>query len=253
MSSFGLIAPRIASEAARPSMSEGLAQEPDYKPTRAEEIRTRLADDIVKGRLPPGISLEEIALSRQFGVSRTPVREAIRQLEAMGLAKPRPRRGAVVALITRDTLDQMFAVMAELEAICARQSALHMTPAERSTLVAVHHSAEALVVRGDIPAYYEVNDAFHDAIYSGSHNDFLAEMTASVRQRVAPFRRAQFSSVGRVELSHLEHAEVVQAILARDGTAAAAAMLAHIHVVRGAFVSLNTGVGSAGEDRAPPP
>jgi DNA-binding GntR family transcriptional regulator len=224
-------------------MSDSLTIEPDHKPTLAEEIRTRLADDIVKGRLPPGLSLEEIELSRQFGVSRTPVREAIRQLEAMGLAKPRPRRGAVVALITRDTLDQMFAVMAELEAMCARESALHMTAAERDALVALHRSALPLIQRGDIPEYYDMNDDFHDLIYAGSHNGFLAEMTASVRQRVAPFRRAQFSHGGRLRLSHEEHERVVRAILARDGAAAGAAMLAHIRVVRSAFTELGTGVG----------
>ena len=178
-------------------MSDDLILEPEHKPTRAEEIRARLADDIVKGRLPPGLSLEEITLSRQFGVSRTPVREAIRQLEAMGLARPRPRRGAVVALITRDTLDQMFAVMADLEAICARESASLMTQAEREALTHLHLSAEGLVASGDIPAYYEMNDAFHDRIYAGSHNTFLADMTASVRQRVAPFRRADVHCLHR--------------------------------------------------------
>jgi DNA-binding GntR family transcriptional regulator len=226
-------------------MSDSLAMEPDHKPTRAEEIRARLADDIVKGRLPPGLSLEEIALSRQFGVSRTPVREAIRQLEAMGLARPRPRRGAVVALITRETLDQMFAVMAELEAVCARCSALHMSAAERAALAALHRAAAAIVARGDIPAYYRMNDAFHDLIYAGSHNGFLAEMTASVRQRVAPFRRAQFSTMGRLSLSHAEHGEVVGAILVGDGAAAAVAMAAHIRVVRQAFAALGTGFGDA--------
>lgn len=220
-----------------------IALEPDHKPTLAEEIRMRLADDIVKGRLAPGLSLEEIELSRQFGVSRTPVREAIRQLEAMGLAKPRPRRGAVVARISRDTLDQMFAVMAELEAVCAREAALHMTAAERASLAALHQGALTLVRRGAIPEYYEMNDHFHDMIYAGSHNGFLAEMTANVRQRVAPFRRAQFSHGGRLELSHAEHESVVRAISARDGAAAAAAMLAHIRVVRTAFGELGTGVG----------
>jgi DNA-binding GntR family transcriptional regulator len=218
--------------------------EPEHKPTLAEEIRVRLADDIVKGRLAPGLSLEEIELSRQFGVSRTPVREAIRQLEAMGLAKPRPRRGAVVARITRDTLDQMFAVMAELEAVCARESALRMTSGEREALVALHDAALALVRRGDIPEYYDMNDHFHDLIYAGSHNGFLAEMTVNVRQRVAPFRRAQFSHGGRLELSHAEHERVVGAIMARDGVAAADAMLAHIRVVRTAFGELGTGVGT---------
>ena len=221
-------------------MPDGLTS----KPTRAEEIRVRLADDIVKGRLPPGLALEEIGLSRHFGVSRTPVREAIRQLEAMGLAHPRPRRGAVVAPITQETLDQMFAVMAELEAICARECAAQMTAHERARLAALHEAAGAVVVAGDIGDYYAINDSFHDLIYAGSHNACLAEMTATVRQRVAPFRRAQFSSVGRLRLSHAEHAAVVEAILARDAPRAWEAMIAHIRLVRSSFVALGIGAPS---------
>ena len=90
--------------------------------TRAEEIRQLLADEIVRGRLPPGLPLEEIELARKFGVSRTPVREAIRQLEATGLAEARPRRGAVVAGVTRERLEEMFLVMLELEALTDRIS-----------------------------------------------------------------------------------------------------------------------------------
>ncbi len=100
--------------------------------TRAEEIRQLLADEIVRGRLPPGLPLEEIELARKFGVSRTPVREAIRQLEATGLAEARPRRGAVVAGVTRERLEEMFLVMLELEALCARGAARSMTPDERT-------------------------------------------------------------------------------------------------------------------------
>ena len=112
--------------------------------TRAEEIRQLLADEIVRGRLPPGLPLEEIELARKFGVSRTPVREAIRQLEATGLAEARPRRGAVVAGVTRERLEEMFLVMLELEALCAREAARSMTPAERTALVAVHAEGETL-------------------------------------------------------------------------------------------------------------
>ncbi len=206
--------------------------------TRAEEIRQLLAEEIVRGRLPPGIQLDETDIARKFGVSRTPVREAIRQLEATGLAEARPRRGAVVAAVTKERLDEMFFVMLEMEALCAREAALCMTRDERAALAALHGTGTHLAVAGDVDGYYRHNLIFHDAIYVGSHNAYLAETTQTVRKRLAPFRRAQFSGEKRTELSHLEHGLVVDAILAGEGDAAAAAMRAHISVVREAYATL---------------
>jgi DNA-binding GntR family transcriptional regulator len=203
-------------------------------PTRARQIQAALADDIVHGRIEPGQPLDEVRLAANYGVSRTPIREAIRQLEAIGLAEARPHRGAVAARITAERLDEMFGVMAELEAICARRSAQVMTPAERRDLEAVHAEGGQLIASGSIAAYSEHNSRFHDAIYRGAHNSFLAELTLSVRQRVAPFRKAQFEGLGRLSKSHMEHDRVVKAILRGDGEAAANDMRAHIVVVRDA-------------------
>lgn len=200
--------------------------------TRAKQIQAALADDIVHGRIAPGVSLDETRLARAFGVSRTPVREAIRQLEAIGLAEARPHRGAVAADISEQRLDQMFVVMAELEALCARFAAAAMTPAERRGLDALHRSGGALVAGGSLGAYVAANDAFHEAIYRGAHNEFLMEMALLVRARLAPFRNAQFETVGRIGRSHGEHGEVVGAILRGDGERAAAQMRRHILVVR---------------------
>jgi DNA-binding GntR family transcriptional regulator len=203
-------------------------------PTRAQQIQAALADDILHGRIAPGAALDETRLATAFGVSRTPIREALRQLEAIGLAEARPHRGAVAAAIPERRLDEMFAVMAELEALCARWSALSMTPADRREMEAVHAEAASLVWAGDIAAYAEINNVFHETIYKGSRNGFLADLTLSVRQRVAPFRRAQFEAVGRLAKSHEEHDRVVTAILRGDGETAAREMRTHIGVVRGA-------------------
>jgi len=92
---------------------------PDARKTRAEELRAQLADDIVRGILIPGQTLDEMELARRFGVSRTPVREAIRQLAASGLIETRPHRGAVVARPRHERILGMFEAMAELEALCA--------------------------------------------------------------------------------------------------------------------------------------
>lgn len=201
--------------------------------TRAEEIRLRLADDIVCGRLAPGIALEEEELARQFGVSRTPVREAIRQLEAIGLAVARPHRGAVVAPITAERLDEMFAVLGELEAVCARECATRMAGGERSALGALHERMRQAVRDGELEAYSGLNDSFHDAIGNGSANGFLTDLTLSVRARLQPFRKAQFyASLERMSQSWAEHDRVVAAIMQGSGPAAENAMRDHIRTSR---------------------
>ena len=201
-------------------------------PTKARQIQQAIADEIVHGRLAPGSALDETSIAAAFGVSRTPIREAIRQLEAIGLVAGRARRGAVVADLSDRQLDEMFAVMAELEALSARWSAIAMTAAERRHLLALQEDGARLVSAGNREAYVEFNNRFHEAIYQGAHNDFLAELAISVRTRCAPFRRAQFETLGRLAKSHAEHDAVVTAIQRGDADAAATEMRAHIIVVR---------------------
>jgi DNA-binding GntR family transcriptional regulator len=204
---------------------------PPLRKTRAEELRAQLADDIVRGTLAPGQTLDEMDLARRFGVSRTPVREAIRQLAASGLVETRPHRGAVVARPSHERILGMFEAMAELEALCAGMAAERMIPTERHTLETVHEELRVLIHSGDPQRYHEVNEAFHAAIYAGAHNDYLAEMTLATRTRVQPFRRAQFRLLGRLAKSHVEHDQVVEAILRGDRAGAFAAMHAHIITV----------------------
>lgn len=205
--------------------------------TRTESLRLQIADEIVSGALEPGAPLDEQELADRFGVSRTPVREAIRQLSASGLVSVRPHRGAVVALPTPRQLDDMFEAMAELEALCAGLAARNMTVPERRALEGLHQDLRVLVQKGDPARYHETNEAFHAAIYAGSHNGYLAEITLMTRTRVAPFRRAQFRASGRLGGSYQEHDLIVQAILRGDQPGAVEAMRAHIDIVRDAFRS----------------
>ncbi|WP_413991689.1 GntR family transcriptional regulator [Labrys okinawensis] len=200
--------------------------------TKAQAMVQAIADDIVHGRYLPGTPLDETSLAAAYGVSRTPTREALRQLEAIGLIEGRARRGAVVADVGERQLDEMFAVMAELEALCARWSALQMTALERRNLQAIHDESAAFVAAGDRASYVEANVRFHEAIYAGAHNGFLAEMAQSVRQRLAPFRRAQFETLGRLAKSHFEHGRVTLAIQRGDAERAARDMRAHLAIVR---------------------
>ena len=205
------------------------------KITRAEELRLQLADEIVRGVLAPGAALDETDIATRFKVSRTPVREALRQLAASGLIDARAHRGAVVARPSLERLTGMFEAMAELEAMCAGLAAERMQPAERHGLEAVHEELRVLSHAGNPDRFHEVNERFHNAIYAGSQNDYIAEITLATRVRVQPFRRAQFRNLGRLAKSHAEHDRVVVAIMRGDRVGAAAAMRAHIELVRGEY------------------
>ncbi|QIB35687.1 GntR family transcriptional regulator [Ancylobacter pratisalsi] len=218
-----------------PAESTPAAQAGRPRVTRAEGLRIQLADEITRGLLLPGTTLDETALATRFGVSRTPVREALRELAASGLIDARPHRGAVVARPSVERLQNMFDVMAELEGLCAGLSALQMTPPERRQLEQLHAEMSALMRQGDFNAYREANEQFHTSIYDGSHNGYLIEITLGTRRRLSPFRRAQFRALGRLALSHTEHDRVVTAILRGDRDSANAAMRSHIAIVHDAY------------------
>jgi DNA-binding GntR family transcriptional regulator len=206
-----------------------------YKITRAEELRLQLADEIVRGALAPGSPLDETDIARRFNVSRTPVREALRQLAASGLVDARAHRGAVVARPSVERMTEMFEAMAELEAICAGLAAERMAPAERHGLEAIHEELRVLSYTGNPERFSDINERFHNAIYAGSQNGYIAEITLATRVRVQPFRRAQFRNLGRLAKSQAEHDRVVIAIMRGDHVGAAAAMRAHIELVRGEY------------------
>lgn len=202
------------------------------KPTQAERIRASLADAIVRGELGPGVALDETTIAQRFQVSRTPVREAIRQLEAIGFAEARPHRGAVVPHFTPEKLNDMFTVMAEMEALCARFAAEHITAPERKELLLRHEACAEAARAGDVDTYYARNLVFHDAIYRSSHNHYLVEVTLGVRNRLAPFRKLQFEGIGRLARSLAEHDAILQAVFRGDGEGAAALMRRHMQLVR---------------------
>lgn len=211
--------------------------------SRAEHIARALADAIVHGVIPPGLRLDERDLARQFDVSRTPIREALGALCSLGLAERRPRRGVVAAMLTPERLAEMFDVMAELEASTSRFAAVEMTAAERRRLVEVHEAARLAVQTGDPEGYEAINHRFHDILYDGSHNTYLRELTLAVRNRLMPFRRAQFRLRDRLARSWAEHDRVVQAVKRGEMETAARAMRAHV---------LNVGEASAGYIPHPP-
>jgi DNA-binding GntR family transcriptional regulator len=196
--------------------------------TLAETIRVALAEEIITGRLAPGTEIEEQQAAERFGASRTPVREALRELAAAGLVTIEPRRGVRVAALTLDRLGEMFEVMAETEAMCARLATHRMTAPERFALQALHEQSAAAVTAGDVGGYDALNREFHSTIYRCTHNAFLAEHAQALRLRLAPFRRAQFHGEDRLRRSFAEHEAVLRQVLRGDGEEAGRQMRAHM-------------------------
>jgi DNA-binding GntR family transcriptional regulator len=206
--------------------------------TRAERLADEIAASVLSGEFRPGLRLDEKTLAERYAVSRTPVREALRQLASTGLIEVKPRRGATVVRTTSAQLETLFGAMAEIEATCARLSAISMAPLERRRLASFHESMVKFVERNDSEGFAAANLTLHTQVYLGAHNPIIADFASGLRRRLAPFRRAQFRTQGRLPRSHEEHGKVVAAILAGDATAAHAAMFHHMSLVEESFERL---------------
>lgn len=195
---------------------------------RANMLRDAIAQEIATGEIAPGERLDEVALSRRFGVSRTPIREALMQLGTMGLVEMQPHRGAFVRKVGIAELVEMIEVMAELEGMCARLAARRMSSEEIDVLERIHLDCAAAAESGDPDAYYYENERFHRALYAGCHNNFLMEEAVRLHERTKVYRRLQLRVRGRIENSFSEHAAVVETIRAGDPRAAERAAREHV-------------------------
>ena len=203
---------------------------PAPPPKRSLAVREMIEERIADGRYPPGMRLDEAALASEFGVSRTPIRETLIQLSSSGMVELRPRRGAVVADASPHRICEMFEVMAELEAMCARLAARRITDDEQAALVASHKACERARDKGSADDYFVENETFHQAIYRAAHNAFLAEQAVQLQRRLRPFRRLQLRIRNRVGTSFAEHQAIVDAIVAGDGDQAARLLREHVIV-----------------------
>jgi DNA-binding GntR family transcriptional regulator len=204
----------------------------------SEQLREEIAENIVTGEYPPGTRLDEKELAQASGVSRTPVREALIQLEAAGLVEMRPRRGAIVAEIPPNRLCEMFDVMAELEAMCGRLAARRISESELAALGLAHRACEAASAANDPDTYYRLNESFHLALYQASHNSFLVEQATALHRRLRPYRRLQLRVRNRMKTSYSEHGGILDAIIAGDGEAAAERLRDHVVVQGERFADL---------------
>ncbi|MEL6478782.1 MAG: GntR family transcriptional regulator [Pseudomonadota bacterium] len=217
------------------------------EPRRADAIANALEGLIFSGEFADGDRLDEIKLAERFGVSRTPIREAFQKLALSGLVESIPRRGVFVREPGPIELLEMFEVMAELEAVCARLAASRISDAALAELRASNRICQQAIARGDADAYYDENERFHKLIYAQAGNGFLEQEALRLHRRLKPFRRVQLRFRGRLRQSMAEHEDIVDALSAGEADRAADALRRHVAVQGEKFhrlvASLKSGTG----------
>ncbi|MEN3953052.1 GntR family transcriptional regulator [Iodidimonas sp. SYSU 1G8] len=201
---------------------------PPPRGSLVDDLIQRLIAEIVDRRLLPGVRLEEVTLAERFGVSRTPIRETLRQLETIGLVQRRPNRGVVVTAMPGERLAALFETLVELEASCARFAAARMPIKDKKRLREAHLRVLEVVPVDDRSGFEAVNGDLHQLIWAGALNDELVALVKTLRQRLAPYRQSRLAADGRLSASFEEHEAVVEAIISGDGDAAAEAMRVHL-------------------------
>ncbi|WP_199085361.1 GntR family transcriptional regulator [Bosea sp. ASV33] len=198
------------------------------KKSRSDFIAEQLEEAVINGRVPAGSRLDEASIAQQFGVSRTPVREALHILCGRGLAEREPYKGVVVTQISAERIGEMFEAMAELEATCGRLSSHRMTMSERAELESLHSQMNVLAEAGDNDGYDDLNTRFHNLLFQGCHNSDLIAAAQTLRLKLAPFRKFQLKDKGRIKQSCREHQQIVDAILDQDAKTAESALRRHL-------------------------
>jgi DNA-binding GntR family transcriptional regulator len=196
-----------------------------------ERIVARLRQAIITGELAPKTRLTEPDLARQLSVSRTPLREAIRQLEAEGFVTTIPRVGCFVSEIAQEDVEDLYAIRAVIEGLAARQAAENPDPAKRKTLRAI--LTELAGRTRDFRQYHELSGQFHDAIVDLSKNRQLRAIYQGLAQHVSRMRTLSLAVRGRPEISLEGHRRIAEAILGGQGAEAELAMRAHIEAAHG--------------------
>lgn len=194
----------------------------------SDAIRQSIEQAVQTGDLQPGDPVDEAALAIAHSVSRTPVREAILQLQAQGLLAATPRGGAVVAKVDIQRLFAIWEVLAELESYCALLACERMTDAEREQLSALHRKAAGVVRRGDREGWQDANQSFHDCLYRGARNPYLREEILRARTLTGAYRKHAFGALGDLEASYAQHGELVDALCTRNADATRRLMRLHM-------------------------
>ncbi|MDE2094293.1 MAG: GntR family transcriptional regulator [Burkholderiales bacterium] len=194
-----------------------------------EEVAARLRSMVFERQLAPGQWIDELALARDWQISRTPLREALKVLAAEGLVTPVPRQGCKVTELSEDDADELFPVMALLEGRCAFEAVRKARPADVKALRKLHDVLERHAAANNIDGYYRANHDFHTKVQALADNRWLDRATNDLRRFVRLLRGRQLNWPGRVQASIDEHRLLMDAVEQRD--AALAERLMHDHLM----------------------
>lgn len=192
----------------------------------ADRLRGMIRSRVLAG----GEWVDELRLAQQLGISRTPLREALKLLASEGLVRLEPRRGCFVNELSMRDLDDIFPLMAMLEGRCAHEAALKAGPGDIARLQPLHDALQAHAAAGNIDAYYEANYVIHEAIQALADNRWLSDMIGNLRKVLSLSRHKSLTVPGRMQASCAEHMALFAALCARD--AANAEALARAHLLR---------------------
>ena len=193
-----------------------------------EDVADRLREQIFSKQLAPGSWLDEQSLAEQLGISRTPMREAIKVLASEGLVTIKMRRGAYVTEVVRKDLEQIFTILSLLEGEAARETANKATEEELNQLDYWHHRLEKAAADRDIEQFFEINGKFHELIQEIAGNRWMNGVIADLRKVLKLHRRDSLTSTGRLQNSLIEHRAILNALLKRDPVGAETAMRKHL-------------------------
>ena len=200
----------------------------------SEQAYLKIRDKIVRLEMAPGDVIREDALQAELGIGRTPIREALIQLQAQGWVSNMPRGGSTVAKMNLQQLLSLWELLAELEAVAVRLACERMGAEDMQRLFALHEQSRQVAAAEDLQGWQKLNLQFHELIYQGTRNPFLRQEVLRIRFRTGVYRRHAFGALGRLQASFDQHEEIVQALKLRDAEAAETSMRDHMRPGRDA-------------------
>lgn len=192
-------------------------------------VFNRLREDILSGKYEEHEELKEMAIGEEMGVSRTPVREAFRQLELEGLIQIIPNKGAYVTGITEKDVRDIYMIRSMLEGLCARWATEHITQDQMDEMEENVYLAEFHAKKGHLEQLAELDNRFHDILYEACNSKILEHQLKDFHQYVLRVRRKTLANANRGPKSNEEHKQIMEAI--RDRNADLAEQLAHQHMI----------------------
>ncbi|MBK9018489.1 MAG: GntR family transcriptional regulator [Sulfuritalea sp.] len=209
-------------------------------PALYEQVAERLRNRIFAHEIPQGGWIDEQALAAEYGISRTPLREALKVLAAEGLVVLKPRRGCYVTELSENDIDEVFPVMALLEGRVAAEAARRATSADFSRLAAIHDELEKHAAANNADRFFEANQRFHDALQEIAGNRYLAQLINDARKVIKLTRRDSLRLEGRLKQSLAEHRGILEALRLKDSALAGQRMHDHLLSGRAALARLAT-------------